>query len=201
MNVHTPEFARQYQSYKEIRARLFGPAKPAVKAVAAPAEPIISKPVVYEPPLWKTSHIHFNWHELVWREVVGRNFGNLAEENAKLRAIININRLDLNSIDHAPKSADQIIFEVLADFPGVTIKDVKGRHRTRNIVYPRQLCMYEVYMQRQDMSFPMIGRVFGSRDHTTVMWSVRKVQSILEGKENPRKTTERLSHLADLRRA
>jgi chromosomal replication initiator protein len=67
--------------------------------------------------------------------------------------------------------------DVLAEFPGVTWDEVRGIRRTKRLIKPRQECMYEVSTQRPDLSFPAIGRIFGGRDHTTIMHSVRKVSA------------------------
>jgi chromosomal replication initiation ATPase DnaA len=70
----------------------------------------------------------------------------------------------------------EIINEVLANFPGITWADLKGARRTRNIILPRHLAMHAVYTERKNMSLPMIGRLFGGRDHTTILSAVRKVE-------------------------
>ncbi|MQX90293.1 hypothetical protein GHK63_11655 [Sinorhizobium meliloti] len=77
----------------------------------------------------------------------------------------------------ARRSMKDICLDVLRDFPGVTLDEVKGPRRSRNIVAARQACMFEVYTERRDVSFPMIGRFFGGRDHTTALHSVRKVEA------------------------
>jgi len=68
-----------------------------------------------------------------------------------------------------------ICLDVLQDFPGVTLEEVRGRHRNRNIVAARQACMYAIYTERKDISFPRLGHFFGGRDHTTALYSVSKV--------------------------
>ena len=70
----------------------------------------------------------------------------------------------------------EIINEVLAKFPGITWADLKGARRTRNIILPRHLAMHAVYSERKNMSLPMIGKLFGGRDHTTILSAVRKVE-------------------------
>lgn len=70
-----------------------------------------------------------------------------------------------------------IIEEVLADFPDVTWNEVSGIRRTRHLVIPRQKCMFEVHRQRPDLSLPAIGRIFGGRDHTTILHAVRKLKA------------------------
>lgn len=52
---------------------------------------------------------------------------------------------------------------------------VKGISRKRNIVRPRQVLMWEVKRQWPETSLPEIGRIFGGRDHTTILHGIRRV--------------------------
>jgi len=49
-----------------------------------------------------------------------------------------------------------------------------GHKRTRRLVTPRQVAMY-ISRELTDGSLPTIGKAFGNRDHTTVMYAVQKV--------------------------
>ncbi len=49
-----------------------------------------------------------------------------------------------------------------------------GHKRTRRLVTPRQVAMY-LSRELTDGSLPNIGKAFGNRDHTTVMYAVQKV--------------------------
>lgn len=78
--------------------------------------------------------------------------------------------------DGARKTFNQICVEVLIDFPGVTIDEIRGGRRLRRLVKPRHQAMYQVYKQRPDATLTMIGRYFGGRDHTTIIHAVRKME-------------------------
>ncbi|MFN8109025.1 MAG: chromosomal replication initiator protein DnaA [Thermoleophilia bacterium] len=56
----------------------------------------------------------------------------------------------------------------------VSVEELQGHKRTRHIVTPRQVAMY-LCRELTDGSLPTIGRAFGNRDHTTVMYAVQKV--------------------------
>jgi len=56
----------------------------------------------------------------------------------------------------------------------LTLEELTGDKRTRRIVGPRQVAMY-LSRELTDASLPAIGRAFGDRDHTTVMYAVQKV--------------------------
>jgi chromosomal replication initiator protein len=174
--------AVQASHYADIRKRLFGkPTK--IKTVAivkiegkAPEpEPI----VLAQLPLWSVVDLYFDWHVRVWHEAIERQVADLAHENVALRAALKVQKADLDEMTYMPRRLTKhIIAEVLENFPGVTWEDLKSKHRTSNIVYPRQLCMYEIHRQRKDLSYPAIGRLFGGRDHTTVLHAVRKIESM-----------------------
>jgi chromosomal replication initiator protein len=62
----------------------------------------------------------------------------------------------------------------------VTLDEMNGDKRTRRIVRPRQVAMY-LSRELTDASLPAIGRAFGGRDHTTVMYAVQKVAAQMAG--------------------
>jgi chromosomal replication initiator protein len=49
-----------------------------------------------------------------------------------------------------------------------------GKRRTQVVALPRQVAMY-LMRQLTDLSLVEIGRAFGGRDHTTVMYACDKV--------------------------
>jgi len=66
------------------------------------------------------------------------------------------------------------IVSVVAERFGVRPDALMGKRRTRNVVVPRQVAMY-LLRQLTDLSLIEIGRVFGGRDHTTVMYACERV--------------------------
>ncbi|WP_211181426.1 helix-turn-helix domain-containing protein [Pseudorhizobium endolithicum] len=76
------------------------------------------------------------------------------------------------------RPVSDIVGEVLHAFPGFTIADLKSGRRQRDLCFARQTAMYVVRHERPDLSYPVIGRWFGGRDHTTVMSSVRKIAAL-----------------------
>jgi chromosomal replication initiator protein len=57
----------------------------------------------------------------------------------------------------------------------VSIAELKGHKRTKRLVVPRQVAMY-LCRELTDASLPAIGRAFGGRDHSTVIYAVQKVK-------------------------
>jgi chromosomal replication initiator protein len=83
----------------------------------------------------------------------------------------------LPSID-ARITIDMIQSEVCRAF-SLSMTDLKGDKRSRNISYPRQVAMY-LCRELTDASLPGIGKKFGGRDHTTVMHGVNKISRLIK---------------------
>jgi chromosomal replication initiator protein len=68
----------------------------------------------------------------------------------------------------------QMILDATAASYGFSIDAICGPSRTRPLVTARQVAMYLV-RNLTDYSYPAIARVFGNRDHTTVIHAVDKI--------------------------
>ena len=94
---------------------------------------------------------------------------------------IEIAQKHLKNIFNAPRQAnlsmDKII-RVTAEYFGLTPNDLKGKKRSQNIVFARQLAMY-IGREMTDYSTTEMGQDFGGRDHTTVMHSIDKIKGKL----------------------
>lgn len=66
------------------------------------------------------------------------------------------------------------IQEVVAKYYNVTVTDLKGRKRVKQIVMPRQIAMY-LARELTENSLPRIGQEFGGKDHTTVIHACDKI--------------------------
>jgi hypothetical protein len=53
---------------------------------------------------------------------------------------------------------------------GVSSRDLTGRCRRRHVVHARQAAIWAM-LQTTDLSLAAVGREFGGRDHTTVMYA------------------------------
>ncbi len=72
----------------------------------------------------------------------------------------------------------QIVKAVASTF-GVSIDQMCGRSRSREIALPRHVAMY-LLRSEVNISLPQIGETFGGRDHTTVMHACDKVADLIE---------------------
>jgi len=87
----------------------------------------------------------------------------------------------LRSIFNAPRQANlsmDNIIRVVADYFSLTPNDLKGRKRSQNIVFGRQIAMF-IGREMTEYSTTEIGQDFGGRDHTTVMHSIEKIKGKL----------------------
>ena len=71
-----------------------------------------------------------------------------------------------------------LIQEAVARHYAISIDELVGEKRTKRIVVPRQVAMY-LCRELTDSSLPAIGRAFGGRDHTTVLYAVQKISGLL----------------------
>ena len=171
MNMHTPELLRQHNDYKAIQARLWGKPK-----VPAPVLTVIES----RKPVDASYHmVLYRAYQARLRETftMGASFTvNPTAEYCPYRSEI------VFEIDEQPmprRSMKEITLEVLKDFPGIKLDDLLGPKRSKALVHPRHLAMYKIWMERKDVSYPMIGKFF-NRDHTSALFCVRKMRAILE---------------------
>ncbi|WP_082098780.1 chromosomal replication initiator protein DnaA [Demequina iriomotensis] len=81
---------------------------------------------------------------------------------------------DLISDDDSEITAASIIGKT-AEYFGISLEELTGTSRSRVFVTARQIAMY-LCRQLTDLSLPKIGEHFGGKDHTTVMYAVKKVE-------------------------
>jgi len=67
-----------------------------------------------------------------------------------------------------------LIQEAVVRHYGISFDDLVGEKRTKRVVVPRQVAMF-LCRELTDASLPAIGRAFGGRDHTTVIYAVQKM--------------------------
>lgn len=76
-------------------------------------------------------------------------------------------------VKHAPTF--QEVLESVSRYYSVSVQDMIGQSRVREILMPRQIVMYlgKKYLR---ISFVRMGELFSNRDHTTVMNAVQKIE-------------------------
>ena len=73
----------------------------------------------------------------------------------------------------------EYIQELVAEHFSVPVDKLQGKTRKRQVVIARQLSMY-LAKNLTDKSLKAIGETFGGRDHSTVIYSCRTVQDLME---------------------
>lgn len=129
-------------------------------------------------------------------------------EGALIRAVayISISGLPMTVENIAPilnpgarkvQASPETILMTIADAFNVSIEDLKGHSRRREISWSRQIGMY-LMRQHTDLSLPRIGEEFGGKDHTTVMYSCDKITQLRESDAALDQTLRQLSDRINL---
>ena len=91
---------------------------------------------------------------------------------------------------HGNVTIDNIL-RVVADYYKLSYSDIKGKKRTKNIAFPRQVAMY-IAREITEYSTTELGFEFGGRDHTTVMHACQKIDERLKLDPNLESTIQGL---------
>ena len=126
--------------------------------------------------------------------IASRVTSNIRElEGALIRvsAYASLNRVDMTVAqaerlledlltNQTPKHrTDQELLEEIAKLLGFSVDALRGKSRQRPLVAARQEAMY-VFRELTDLSYPAIARLFGGRDHTTVIHAVEKITRLMK---------------------
>lgn len=95
---------------------------------------------------------------------------------------------DLINDEDRPITAEAIQ-KIVADYLGIKIQDIKAKKRTKEIANARQIAMYLI-KQHTSLSLSEIGRIFGGKDHATVIYACKQVEEKKERDENFRRYLE-----------
>jgi chromosomal replication initiator protein len=112
---------------------------------------------------------------------------NTIQTNAMVNGLTEITIDDvrncLRAVIKAEKKNRHLSWEAINDivcrFYNVEINDVLGPRRNKEYVRPRQILMFLLKNELQ-MSFPVIGKHLGGRDHTTIMHGSMKIEKELK---------------------
>lgn len=75
----------------------------------------------------------------------------------------------------------KLIIDMVATAHDLNAEALKSAVRTARLVKPRQLAMYFLRtLVKPERSLPWIGRQFGDRDHTTVIWAIHRVKTRID---------------------
>jgi chromosomal replication initiator protein len=83
---------------------------------------------------------------------------------------------DLLAKENKPITPAEIL-KVVSTHYGIKITDLKSKSNARPVAYPRQVAMY-LCKHLTDLSYPEIGKLFNNKHHSTVIYSVEKIDKI-----------------------
>jgi len=108
-----------------------------------------------------------------YSSLLGKSHASMEDAHEALKDYGETERTDLD--------AEKIISTV-CDFFKVTKEELIGKKKNKEIVEPRQLC---IYLINEMLNIPLtaIGAIFGGRDHTTIMHARDKING--QVKVNP----------------
>jgi chromosomal replication initiator protein len=85
---------------------------------------------------------------------------------------------DLLKIKRKGVSVDLVLKEVAHAF-NIKVSDIKSNKKYSSVVLPRHVCMY-LLKKLTDMSFPEIGQVLGGKNHSTIIYGVKKMEECIK---------------------
>ncbi len=81
------------------------------------------------------------------------------------------------------------IQRIVCEYFKIDIEELKGKKRSKDVNYPRQIAIYLCRIMTNE-SFPKMGTYFGGRDHSTIISAYQKIEKDL-------KTNEQLKTVID----
>ena len=129
--------------------------------------------------LTKKNMLQLAQHCSQYRQLQGTLLRISAHAHVKKRAIT---QDDIEAILDATAQTKELsskdILNLVSKLMDVSIEDILGTHRQNKLVLARQLAMY-VCRTSLGLSYPELGRVFGGKDHSTVIHSIKKIEKLL----------------------
>ena len=86
----------------------------------------------------------------------------------------------------------ELIVEIIAEHYDITTTDIISSKKSKNIAYPRQICMY-LCRNLTEHSLEEIGKSLGKRDHTTILYGINKIEDDLKKDPSLQNTIEILT--------
>jgi chromosomal replication initiator protein len=80
-----------------------------------------------------------------------------------------------------------VIQRTVAEYYNLDVENLASATRRRHVVLARQISMFLV-KQYTEESLKSIGRMFGGRDHSTVLYSIKTVKDLMETNDDIRKS-------------
>ena len=106
-----------------------------------------------------------------------------------------LSNLESTKITQDKDISSQKIQEEVANFYKISVADMVSKKRPKEIAYPRQIAMYLI-REITGKSLPAIGKEFGGRDHTTVIYAHKQISDKMKTDTSLQKEMDTIkSHL------
>ena len=86
------------------------------------------------------------------------------------------------------------IKSITAGYFNISVKDLISKNKKRVYSYPRQLAMY-LARKHTDFSLKEIGFSFGPKDHSTVVYAIRRIEKERIGEKEVQKDLKNIEKL------
>ena len=83
------------------------------------------------------------------------------------------------------------IQKAVSNYYNIKLSDLKSSRKQKNIVFPRQVCMY-LARNLTKMSYPEIAAHFGGKDHSTIIYAVNKIGRCLDSDHQLKNSLDKL---------
>lgn len=110
---------------------------------------------------------------IAWRDYLAER--QQAAKEGRFRELLDQYRLTFESM---PKTNVRKIQREVAGAVGITLNDLLSPRKTRGVAFARQFAIWRV-RKETTLSLPQIGRLFGGRDHTTILHACRKIDGMI----------------------
>ncbi len=125
----------------------------------------------------------------------------------RLSARASLDGLDVSEIDlsyakevlknivseEACNVTSEMVMRAVAEQFGLKPNQLKTKNNARQISEPRQIAMF-VCKKMTHLSLPQIGKDFGGKHHTTVLHSIRKIESVIQQDSDLASTVNKIIH-------
>ena len=86
------------------------------------------------------------------------------------------------------------VVKLVCKYCNAKVSDLKSKRKNNSVLIPRQIAMYTI-RKVTNLSYPEIGRFFGGKDHSTVIHSIKKIESLLVKDQNIKKIIDSITQV------
>jgi len=149
-------------------------------------------PLSQDVSIFLASRIHSNVRVLEGSLTRLKAFSDLTGEGISINMCNTILK-DILDVRHPSITTDDIL-RAVAKYFNIRLSELRSRKRMKEIVEARQMAMYLCRELTSD-SFPEIGSKFGGKDHSTVIYAVKKIEKRISHDPDVKNDIERIQKL------